>query len=205
MKKIVFSTIPMQDIQPQIYSVNENKAIEYGKAVRIPMDGILAKVMKKGDEYKIVRVVTEGKFSNENLDLQKQELDAINSAIGAKIEYSDVIVPYSGLSKELEGRFGKLIAALEDNCEIYMDMTYSDKMWVPILFYVLGFAERFFNADIKNIIYGKITHNENKQSEAGSGEIFDMTPLFYLNSLTSVMEAPDSKTALTRLNKFFEM
>ena len=32
-----------------------------------------------------------------------------------------------------------------------------------------------------------------------------MTSLYYLNSLTSVMSAPDSKTALERLDKFFNL
>ncbi len=205
MKKIVFVTVPMQDVSPHVYAVTENKEIEYDRQVRFPMNGVLARTMKKGDDYKIVRVITEGLFSDKNIALQKEELDSINAQIGANLDYRELKVPFSGLTDELEGRYRKLIEELEEGCELYADMTYSDKMWVPILFYVLGFAERFFDADVKSIIYGKVTYNANKQSEAGSGEIFDMTPLFYLNSLASVMEAPDGKTALARLNKFFSI
>ena len=64
----------------------------------------------------------------------------------------------------------------------------------------MGFAEKFFDADVKNIVYGKFRFDDNN-----SAEIYDVTALYYLNSLTNVMSAPDGKTALARLDKFFEL
>jgi hypothetical protein len=203
--KIAISTIPMQTINPQIYKSEENKAIEYCEAVRFPINALLANVLKKDEEVKVVRIVTDGKFSAQNVDLQKEELDKINDSIGAKIIYTEVSEAFNEISSVIQARFRGLIGEIENNCEIYADMTYGPKTLTPIIFYALGFAEKFFNADIKNIVYGKVVFDNNKIAKTGTAELFDLTSLYYLNSLTSVMNAPDGKTALERLDKFFEL
>lgn len=205
MEKIVFVTIPMQEVKPQHYVSEENKAIEYEGEVRFPIDAVLAKTLKKGETVKVVRIVTEGKFSNANIDLHRKELDEINKGIGAQLKYMEVNAPFKETSDIVESRFRQIIGTFEENCSIFADMTYGPKTLTPVLFFALGFAERFFNAEISHIVYGKVVHNENKQVECGSAELYDVTSLFYLNSLTSVMEAPDGKTALARLDKFFEL
>lgn len=205
MKKIVFSTIPMQDVKPAIYKSEENKAIEYDTPVRFPINALLAKTMKKDDEVKVIRIMTEGESTDENVRLQKEELEKINSGIGAKISYLEARETFKETSLVLQSRFKQLVNVLENDCAIYADMTYGPKTLTPILFYVLGFAEKFFNADVKNIVYGKIVFNKDKKAIENTAELFDVTSLFYLNSLTSVMNAPDGKTALKIINDFFEL
>ena len=205
MKKIVFATIPMQAITPQHYIATENEAIEYEGSVRFPINALLAKTLKKGDAVKVVRIVTESDFSAANVALQKEELNVINASIGANIEYIEVSVPYKETSDVVESRFKQIVNELEDGCKIYSDITYGPKTLTPVLFFALNFAEKFFDADIANIVYGKIIHGKDKQVQEGTGELYDVTPLFYLNSLTSVMEAPDSKTALKRLSQFLAL
>ena len=102
-------------------------------------------------------------------------------------------------------RFRQLIEQVEENAAIYADMTYGPKTLTPVIFFVLSFAEKFFNADISHIVYGRIIHGNDKKAIGNTAELYDVTPLYYLNSLTSVLEAPDGKTALDRLNKFFAL
>ena len=205
MKKIVFSTIPMQDVKPQHYVSTENKAIEYEGETRFPINALLAKTLKKGDDVKVVRILTEGEFTEDNEKLQKKELNEINSKIGANIEYDEVKAPFKETSDIVESRFRQIIEKLEQNCTIQADMTYGPKTLIPVLFFALGFAEKFFDADISHIVYGGIVHNDKKEAIPSSAVLYDVTPLFYLNSLTSVMNAPDGKTALERLDKFFAL
>mgnify|MGYP003563892510 FL=1 len=54
-------------------------------------------------------------------------------------------------------------------------------------------------------MYGKAVFDKEKKAIPGASELFDVTALFYLNSLTNVMSAPDGKTALERLDKFFAL
>lgn len=203
--KVVFSTIPMQEVGPVFYKSTENKAIEYEGEVRFPINGLLAKTLKKDDEVKVVRIVTEGKFSEENVKHQQEELDKINEKIGAKITYTEVRETFKETSDIVQSRFRQIVGTLENECEIFADMTYGPKTLTPVIFYALGFAEKFFDADIKNIVYGKAVFDKNKQSIPDASELFDVTPLYYLNSLTNVMNAPDGKTALARLDKFFKL
>lgn len=203
--KIVFSTIPMQKVDPVFYKSTENKAIEYEGEVRFPINGLLAKTLKKDDEVKVVRIVTEGEFSEDNVNLQQEELDKINESIGAKISYTEVRETFKETSDIVQSRFRQIVGTFEDDCEIYADMTYGPKTLTPVIFYALGFAEKFFDADIKNIVYGKAVFDKKKKAIPGASELFDVTSLYYLNSLTNVMNAPDGKTALERLDKFFEL
>lgn len=205
MKKIVFATIPMQDITPQHYVSEENKSIEYEGKVRFPINAVLAKTLAKDDDVKVVRIVTESEFAQKNTDYQKEELDGINATIGARISYEEVQAPFKETSDVVESRFRQIVATFEEGCQIFADMTYGPKTLIPVLFFALGFAERFFDADISNIVYGAIVHDKNKQAKESSAALYDVTPLFYLNSLTSVMEAPDGKTAIERLDKFFAL
>ncbi len=203
--KIVFSTIPMQEVNPAFYKSEENKAIEYEGEVRFPINGLLAKTLKKDDEVKVVRIITDGTTSDENAKLQKEELDKINEKIGAKITYTEVRETFKETSDIVQSRFRQIVGTFEDDCEIYADMTYGPKTLTPVIFYALGFAEKFFDADIKNIVYGKAVFDKEKKAIPGASEIFDVTALYYLNSLTNIMSAPDGKTALERLDKFFEL
>lgn len=203
--KIVFSTIPMQVVNPAVYKSEDNKAIEYEEEVRFPINALLAKTLKKDDEVKVVRIVTEGKVSEENVKHQQEELDKINESIGAKITFTEVREMFKETSDIVQSRFRQIVGQLEKDCEIYADMTYGPKTLTPVLFYALGFAEKFFDADVKNIVYGKIEFSEKKESNANTAQLFDVTALYYLNSLTNVMSAPDGKTALERLDKFFEL
>ena len=203
--KIVFSTIPMQVVDPVFYKSTENKVIEYEGEVRFPINGLLAKTLKKDDEVKVVRIITDGTTSDENAKLQKEELDKINEKIGAKITYTEVRESFKETSDIVQSRFRQIVGTFEDDCEIYADMTYGPKTLTPVLFYALGFAEKFFDADIKNIVYGKAVFDKEKKAIPGASELFDVTSLYYLNSLTNVMNAPDGKTALARLDKFFEL
>jgi hypothetical protein len=207
--KVVLSTIPLQVVNPVFYKSTENKAIEYKGEVRFPINGLLAKTLKKDDEVKVVRIVTEKEvsedISEEILKYQQEELDKINESIGAKISYEEVRETFKETSDIVQSRFRQIVGALENGCEIYADITYGPKTLTPVLFYALGFAEKFFDADIKNIVYGKAVFGKDKQPIPDASELFDVTPLYYLNSLTNVMTAPDGKTALERLDKFFEL
>lgn len=216
MKKIVFVTIPMQPIEGDhwdpdgyIYTCKDNKKLEYGQKVKFAVDGFLGKTLKKDEEVKIVRILINSRVSEKNVQLQQEELDKINETVQAKIEYKEITTEFNDSGKTIEKRFRDIIGQLEDNCEIVLDMTFGSKTLIPVLFYVLGFAEKFFDAHILNILYDKIEFEKFSDGKSaprpGSCELFDVTSLFYLNSLTSIMQAPDSKTALKRLDKFFAL
>ncbi|MBP5602414.1 MAG: hypothetical protein J6X78_06775 [Treponema sp.] len=216
MSKIVFVTLPMQPIEGAhwdpdgyIYKCKDNPKIEYKNKVKFAVDGFLAKTLRKDEEVTIVRILIDAGNSETNAKKQKDELDKINETIEADIRYEEIKTAFDDSGRTIEKRFRDIIGHLKDDCEIVLDITYGSKTLIPVLFYVLGFAEKFFNADIKNILYDKTEFTKFSDGQSApipdSCELFDVTSLYYLNSLTSIMQAPDSKTALKRLDNFFAL
>ena len=50
---------------------------------------------------------------------------------------------------------------------------------------------------------GKALFDE--ENKAHSGEMFDVSPMYYLNNLVNSMEAPDGKAAIKALDTFFSL
>lgn len=205
--KIVFVNIPMKKAsEPKHYPVDGNSEIEYDGKVRFPINAVLAKSLKNGESVKIVKFVTKDSKDCylENSRLFNEELNQLNLDIGANIKYDEIIEEYSEDLRTHEIRFKKLINQLEDGADILADITYGQKTLPILLFSALSFAEKFYNANIQNIIYGKINYDSNNNIIDGSQKIYDITSLYYLNTLTASMEAPNGETAKEMIDSFFE-
>lgn len=206
--KIVFVNIPMKKAsEPKHYPVDGNSEIEYEGKVRFPINAVLAKSLKKGEPVKIVKFITKDSKDNylENSRLFNEELNQLNQNIGANIQYKEIIEEYSEDLRTHENRFKKLIHELEEGADILVDITYGQKTLPILLFSALSFAEKFHNANIQNIIYGKINYDADNNIVDGSQKIYDITSLYYLNTLTASMEAPNGETAKEMIDNFFEM
>jgi len=203
--KLVFTTIPMkQDTMSLCYPVEGNKTIEYERRVIFPINGVLAQTLRKDEQVKVIRLMNVSGASGENARKMEAELKNINKDIEAFISFEDVVEAFVEDKKTLESRFRQLITLLEPNADIIADVTYGQKTLPMVLFSVLTFAEKFFNADIKNIVYGKVEF-ENGKPISGTQMLYDITPLYYLNSLVTAMEAPDGKSAVKIINRFFNL
>jgi len=207
--KVVICTMPMtlpKDIQPVIYSVDGNKSIEYDKPIRSPINAVLAKTLKKGEEIKVIYIMTTGKNSHceENKKIFIDELDEINKEIGAVINYETVEMEFIA-KKHI---YNKLITDLTDkipkNAELYTDITYGSKPEILSLFCALRFVEEFYNADVQYFIYGKIEYDyPDGKKTIENATIFDITSLYYLFKLLGSMGTADAKTASNILKEFF--
>ena len=90
MKKIIFCDIPMKsNLKAMIYKGTGNENTCYDKPVIYPINAVLADTIKKDDEIEVILLRTENLTENnqKNNDLFIQELNSINSDIGAKITY----------------------------------------------------------------------------------------------------------------------
>ncbi|MBR6200069.1 MAG: hypothetical protein IKQ61_07410 [Spirochaetales bacterium] len=211
MKKIVFCCLSMKsrtELSPQNYSNTGNAECGYNKAVIYPINAILAEKLHKGDEVKVVLIKSnpidnnKKDSSNENINIYKEELNGINANIGAKIDYEVIESDFKETKENHETRYREMLAQIEQNCELFVDMTYGPRLIPMILMCVLNFAEKFFNADIRSIIYGKV---EFVNGKAINPELYDVTSLYYLNNLTNVMTADSGEDALEALDEFFAL
>ena len=207
MKKIIFSNLPMKkELHAFKYKVDGNSTIEYDGEVIFPVNAVLARTLKKGDKVKVVllsKTDIEGN-SAENAGKFQKELNEINRAIKADIEYITLAAPFEETKDVHETLLRDMIGKLEDNAEIIGDITYGPKPLPIIMFSVMNFAEKFFNAQIKNIVYGKVDFPNDSKTPVNP-VLYDLTPLYYLNSVTNTMEYKTSDEAVKALDVLLDL
>ncbi|GHU81963.1 hypothetical protein FACS189468_5530 [Spirochaetia bacterium] len=196
MKKIVFCNIMMKaKLDSFRYNVSGNSTIAFDGEVIFPINGVLAKTLDEADSVKVVLLKKDdiNNNSDRNVGEFMRELNIINKGIGAAIDYKVLSTPHDESRPIQEKLLKEMVDELTDGVAIYADITYGPKSMPIIVFSVLNFAEKFFNADIKNIVYGKVDFDKNNNPV--NPELFDMTPLFYLNSLANTLACKDSDQA----------
>lgn len=211
--KIIFVDIPMKEIEPerdaQCYAGTGNAHCTYDGKVIFPINAVLAEKLRSGDEVKVVLLKTQVVKSNldKNAKLFQQELDGINAGIGAKIRYESLETDFVETKQNHETRLRAMLAKLENGAELYADITFGQKPIPMLLMCALTFAEKFFDADIKKIVYGKVDFVKHDDGKAypENPELYDVTSLYYLNNLMNSMEAPDGESALKSLDAFFAL
>ncbi|MFP3041066.1 hypothetical protein LQZ19_04490 [Treponema primitia] len=196
MKKIIICNIMMKNRLDHFrYKVSGNSTIEFDGEVIFPINGVLARTLNKNDEVKVVLLKKEDINGNSDRNVGEfmRELNLINKDIGSVIDYKVLSTPHNE-SREIQEKLLKdIVDEFTDNAAVYADITYGTKSLPIIVFSVLNFVEKFFKADIKNIVYGKVDFDKN--GIPINPELFDMTPLFYLNSIANTMECKDSDQA----------
>ena len=213
MKIIVFADIPMKEVSFEhdsvCYAGKGNAGCSYTGNVIFPINAVLAEKLKKDDEVKVVllKTLTETCHAGKNAGLFQQELDAINVKIGAHISYETVDTDFVETKQSHEKRLRALLSKIEEDSDLYADITFGQKTLPMVLMCVMSFAEKFFNADIKKIVYGKVEFIKHDDGKAypEKPELYDITSLYYLNNLMGAMEAPSGKEALKSLDSFFSL
>jgi len=205
--KVVIITVPMKpphEIASITYPVDGNKAIEYGKPVRCPINGVLAKTLKSGEQVKVIYILTTGTNSDceQNKNIFIEELESINSEIGAVLSYDTVEMEFLAAKQTYNKLLTDLADKIPENSEIYTDITYGFKPETLSLFCSLRFVEEFREAIVQYIIYGKVEFNKTTR-QLEHPILFDITSLYYLFKLMGTMGTADGETASKILKDFF--
>ena len=207
--KVVIITVPMRrsdKIEPIVYPVEGNKAVEYENPVRCPINGILAKTLKNGEQVKIIYIMTTGGNSEceQNKKNFMEELEAINAEIGAVLSYDTVEIEFLPTKQTYNKLLTDLTEKIPENVEVYTDITFGFKPEILSLFCALRFVEEFRDAVVQYIVYGKAEFNP-KTEQIEHPMIFDITSLYYLFKLIGTIGTTDAETASGILKDFFSI
>ena len=221
MKKIVFVDIPLYKKGAINYAGTGNVKSKYGKEVLYPINAFLLDEIKENDEIKVILIKSktgkerEDSQTKTNARLFEDELDAILKELSegkiegyepvknVKVDYIPLVSDFDESKENHEIRFKNMLSVLEEKCDVYADITFGPKLLPMMILCVFNFAERFFDCKIRGIVYGKALFDEN--NKAHSGEMFDVSPMYYLNNLTNSMQAPSGEAALAALDTFFSL
>jgi len=207
--KVVIITVPMKRanrVEPMLYPVDGNKAIEYEKPVRCPINGILAKIMKKNERVKIIYIMTIGENSEciQNKENFMAEIETINLEAKAVLSYDTVEIEFLPTKQTYNKLLTDLSNKIPENAEIYADITYGHKPEILSLFCAFRFVEEFREAIVQYIVYGKAEFNP-KTEQIEHPMLFDITSLYHLFKLIGTIGTSDAETASKMLHDFFAL
>lgn len=205
MKKTVFVTLMMaDDMHKRHYPVDGNSFIEYDGEVFYAINAVLAKAMKREDDIKVILLETKAgdKAGNKNAQLFMDELNGLNSC-GASITYQVIPSDFIESKDKFKELYKKLIKTLENEAELYADITFGPKSLPLLIFAAMQFGEKFFDCSVGNVIYLK-TEFKNGKVDEDSQKICDYTPLYMLNSFTSTIESATGEKAVAAVEALFE-
>ena len=209
--KTVIITVPLKDpdiVKPEHYPVDENKAIEYENPVRCPINGVLAKTLKKDEEARVIYIMTKTTGENSHCEQNKktfiEELKVINSKIGAVLSYDTIEIDFKATKQTYNKLIMDLAEKIPENSEIFSDITYGFKTEILSLFCAFRFVEEFRDALVQYIVYGKAEFIP-KTDEMEHLMLYDITSLYYLFKLMGSMGAGNAEDAMKTLKDFFAM
>lgn len=208
MKKIVFVSLMMADaMNKRTYPVDGNVFIEYDKDVYYAINGVLAKTLKEKDDVKVVLLETKAgdKAGTKNAQLFMEELNQINeiNKIGANISYEIIPSDFITSKNKYNELFLKLIKTLENEAEIYADITFGPKSLPLLIFSAIQFGEKFFDCSIGNVIYLKAEFKNNVLVE-GTQLVCDYTPMYLLNSMINTFENTSKENVINIFEKILK-
>lgn len=208
MKKIVFVSLMMADaMNKRTYPVDGNVFIEYDKDVYYAINGVLAKTLKEKDDVKVVLLETKAgdKSGTKNAQLFMEELNHINeiNKIGANISYEIIPSDFITSKNKYNELFLKLVKTLENEAEIYADITFGPKSLLLLIFSAIQFGEKFFDCSIGNVIYLKAEFKNNVLVE-GTQLVCDYTPMYLLNSMINTFENTSKENVINIFEKILK-
>lgn len=154
----------------------------------IPMieDGLLG-----AGDVKIIVIKTDD--DNERADFNFktfcEELEELSNRVGRKLEIDKIIrIPHEETREKQMQFYKELCLSYEEDCEIYMDITYGTKVTPIAMFSSLVYAEKVKNCKIENITYGKYAHNG-----GDIGNLYDVKSLYEIASIINTADymSPD--------------
>ena len=218
MKKLVFTTMAMQNVvngKDPVYKTTEKSKISLDHKMFFPISVKFTESLEKDDDVTIcVLKMTDGvspnglNHYNENIKKFMEETTEIANRMEAKIQYKEIESDFSETKDAFGKRFMEMFDMLTEGCTVYADITFGSKPSAFLILNILYFAEKFYNADIDSVVYGRVLYKDEGEKtvlDPESAKVCDVTILYLLNNLTSVMNVPDGNAAKEALKIFFDV
>lgn len=205
MKKVIICNIPMREyVAKTVYNSNDLSLPVSENALRYPIISFLSQTITAEDEFKIILLVKKdgNTYFEKNTDDFKTEMSEILKATGTKVEYTFIDTDFSQSKETHEQLMVSLADEIEVGSHILADITYGPKDLPIVIFATLNFAEKFLQCEVDNVIYGQAEFMDNKV--VGS-TICDMSPLYYLSSVSNTIRCDDPAKAKQMLKSLLTL
>ncbi len=207
MKKIFIGSTKLGQGMEEIKYLSDSKKIKVTESYYYCFSNVIENNVSNGDKAELIVLELQRKSGaiKENTDCYLKDITKIEEKKGASIVSKIISLPFNESKTTFQEAFFKLINELEENAEIYVDITFGAKTTPLLLISFLQFAERYFNCEVKMIDYAQRDYDKNEKPIIGSECLYDVTSLFYLNTLMNEMNCKTGSEAVETVKQFFAM
>ena len=187
MRKVFLSNIVLVSLVPTKYfsdDLNLN-----GKNYKFPLSYLINSEVKAKDEVVIITGVEKsvnGKNrAEEYYALYKNEIEEILKERDVNIKFIEIWQKNKFDSLTFNEFFKEIADNIHDNDILYADITFGMKPYTISLFVALSYITKAaVNVDLDTIIYAGRYNGTDEIKDINCSQIYDLTGLFYLNSLS---------------------
>lgn len=216
--KTFITTVPGQKILP-----NESKEVfPYESDVPVfdhtiqssfPIIPMINGVISPGETFKTIIICTTGhedhNYSEENYHSLKGSIEDIAHQKGGSCLIERFEIPSEECAETHLVSFMKLIEQIQENSEIYAEITHNRKTTSIIEIMALNYAYQFKGSSVKYICYAEELFDNNTSHKKAQKKIYDITSLFLMNQIVNTLaksEITDPLPAIQSvINTFIDM
>ena len=139
MKKIIIASLPSDDrLVKRLYPVDGNATIQVDVPVYFAVNSAMANNLQKDDDVKVILVGTTRVDDCVQNNAQKfmDELQEFNK-VGATIRPAVITRPFDESKTNFHELYEAVLDQLEEDAELYVDVTFGPKTPVLLVFSVL--------------------------------------------------------------------
>ena len=205
MKKVIICNIPMKESVEQVVYISEDRSLSVSnRRVRYPVNALLETTVAPEDEVKVILL-----SKNDEYSYSHQHTDEFITEVNQALATANVIPAIRIIDTEFsqdklihEQLMGRLVEEIDEGSHILVDITYGPKDLPIVIFTAIGFAEKFLDCEIDAIVYGQASF---VQGKAVNQKICDMSPLYYLSSVTNTIRCNEPDKARKTLNELLSL
>ena len=185
MRKVFLSSIPMTKVRPYKYN---SELYPDSSATGYPITIAIENNVEAQDSVLILSIVThsEGKLNASEAGYKefRQQVAELLGNRQAAVEFREIAVSDRANSASHRLLFQELKKYIQEGDEVYADITYGFKSNPIVIFAALNQAYQLMDdVNVQEIIYGNL-YNGTAEPEP---ELFEVTSLFYINSLNGTL------------------
>ena len=205
MKKVIICNIPMKESVDQVVYTSEDRSLSVSnRLVRYPVNALLETTVTPEDEVKVILL-----SKNDEYSYSQQHTDEFITEVNQALATANVTPAIRIIDTEFsqdklvhEQLMGRLVEEIDEGSHILVDITYGPKDLPIVIFTAIGFAEKFLDCEIDAIVYGQASF---VQGKAVNQKICDMSPLYYLSSVTNTIRCNEPGKARKTLNELLSL
>lgn len=170
-----------------------------GQQFYFPMTYLLNNNVSKGDKVLVLTAVEKGNDINhislDNYEKYKAEVNKVVETKGVTAEFQEIMTDDEFTVFTGKGFFKEIVKFLQDDDSLYADFTFGIKIFTISMFIALNYVvSANKNVNIKHIIYSWKYSSAVTPEKAKQSKIYDVTSLFFINSIAAQLNEGDRKS-----------